>query len=114
MQVGLNGVQVIGCTHVFVQICAEVRMSAETSMGTEMTEEDLLHINSLACRVEELVEYRANLAEYLKVRMKAVAPNLTHMVSGMPRVFLGNLPSNGRFLPSIAFFKDEFSIDRDK
>ncbi|KAL8271886.1 hypothetical protein Esti_004171 [Eimeria stiedai] len=62
------------------EICAEVRMSAETSMGTEMTEEDLLHINSLACRVEELVEYRANLAEYLKVRMKAVAPNLTHMV----------------------------------
>lgn len=62
------------------EIASEVRMSAETSMGTEMTEEDLLHINSLACRVEELVEYRANLAEYLKVRMKAVAPNLTHMV----------------------------------
>lgn len=65
---------------VFAQIAADVRMSAETSMGTEMTEEDLLHINCLACRVEELVEYRANLAEYLKVRMKAVAPNLTHMV----------------------------------
>ncbi|CDJ38097.1 nucleolar protein NOP5, putative [Eimeria tenella] len=62
------------------EICAEVRMSAETSMGTEMTEEDLQHITSLACRVEELVEYRANLAEYLKLRMRAVAPNLTHMV----------------------------------
>lgn len=64
----------------FSQIASEVRLSAETSMGTEMTEEDLLHIISLAARVEELVEYRANLAEYLKVRMKAVAPNLTYMV----------------------------------
>ncbi|XP_026190844.1 probable nucleolar protein 5-2 [Cyclospora cayetanensis] len=62
------------------EICSEVRMSAETSMGTEMTDDDLLHITSLASRVEELVEYRANLAEYLKLRMKAVAPNLTHMV----------------------------------
>ena len=31
-------------------------------------------------RVEELTEYRTNLAEYLKLRMRAVAPNLTHMV----------------------------------
>ncbi|KFH07587.1 putative nucleolar protein 5, partial [Toxoplasma gondii TgCatPRC2] len=61
-------------------IAAEVKMSAETSMGTDITEEDLMHINTLANRVEELVEYRANLAEYLKVRMKAVAPNLTYMV----------------------------------
>ncbi|OEH79593.1 nucleolar protein [Cyclospora cayetanensis] len=64
------------------EICSEVRMSAETSMGTEMTDDDLLHITSLASRVEELVEYRANLAEYLKLRMKAVAPNLTHMLHG--------------------------------
>ena len=69
------------CFYLLTQICTEVRMSAETSMGTEMTEEDLLHITALASRVEELVEYRANLAEYLKLRMKAVAPNLTHMVS---------------------------------
>ncbi|KFH00481.1 putative nucleolar protein 5, partial [Toxoplasma gondii VAND] len=62
------------------EIAAEVKMSAETSMGTDITEEDLMHINTLANRVEELVEYRANLAEYLKVRMKAVAPNLTYMV----------------------------------
>lgn len=56
-------------------------MSAETSMGTEITDEDLVHINTLAARVEELVDYRANLAEYLKVRMQAIAPNLTHMVN---------------------------------
>ncbi|PFH35956.1 putative nucleolar protein 5 [Besnoitia besnoiti] len=62
------------------EIAAEVKMSAETSMGTDITDEDLTHINTLASRVEELVEYRANLAEYLKVRMKVVAPNLTYMV----------------------------------
>ncbi|CDJ47590.1 nucleolar protein NOP5, putative [Eimeria brunetti] len=62
------------------EICAEIRLSAETSMGTDMTEDDLAHISALATRVIELTEYRTNLAEYLKLRMRAVAPNLTHMV----------------------------------
>merc|ERR1712165_543027 len=40
-------------------------------MGTEVTEEDLTNINTLAERVIELTEYRASLAEYLKLRMSA-------------------------------------------
>merc|ERR1712003_458972 len=62
------------------EIAAEVKAAAETSMGTEITDEDLSNINTLAERVIELTEYRASLAEYLKLRMSAIAPNLTHMV----------------------------------
>merc|ERR1719369_1564666 len=49
-------------------------------MGTEITDEDLTNINTLAERVIELTEYRASLSEYLKLRMTAIAPNLTVMV----------------------------------
>merc|ERR1719197_2357797 len=49
-------------------------------MGTEITQEDLDNIMVLCDRVKELMEYRGSLAEYLKARMSAIAPNLTHMV----------------------------------
>lgn len=62
------------------EIAAEVRAAAETSMGTEITEDDLANILMLCDRVIELTEYRASLAEYLKLRMSAIAPNLTYMV----------------------------------
>merc|ERR1711865_1180155 len=54
--------------------------AAETSMGTDITEEDYANILTLCERVIELTEYRASLAEYLKLRMNAIAPNLTYMV----------------------------------
>jgi len=62
------------------EIAAEVRQAAETSMGTEITDEDYANILTLCERVIELTEYRASLAEYLKLRMNAIAPNLTFMV----------------------------------
>merc|ERR1712226_1163638 len=62
------------------EIATDVRQAAETSMGTEITEEDLANIMTLCERVIELTEYRASLAEYLKLRMNAIAPNLTYMV----------------------------------
>merc|ERR1712139_88400 len=62
------------------EIAAEVRAAAETSMGTEITDEDYANILTLCDRVVELTEYRASLAEYLKLRMNAIAPNLTAMV----------------------------------
>jgi len=62
------------------EISAEVKQAAETSMGTEITEEDYANILTLCERVIELTEYRASLAEYLKLRMNAIAPNLTYMV----------------------------------
>lgn len=62
------------------EIAAEVKAAAETSMGTDITDEDLANIMTLCERVIELTEYRASLAEYLKLRMNAIAPNLTYMV----------------------------------
>jgi len=62
------------------EIATEVKAAAETSMGTEITEEDYANILTLCERVIELTEYRASLAEYLKLRMNAIAPNLTYMV----------------------------------
>jgi nucleolar protein 58 len=59
---------------------AKVKEAAEVSMGSEISEEDLLNIRALAQNVLELQEYRAHLFEYLKKRMMAIAPNLTILV----------------------------------
>ncbi|CAL4080447.1 unnamed protein product, partial [Meganyctiphanes norvegica] len=58
----------------------KVKEAAEMSMGTEITEEDLINIQALCEQVLELTEYRAQLYEYLKNRMVAIAPNLTILV----------------------------------
>jgi nucleolar protein 58 len=61
-------------------IADEVRQAAEISMGTEITDDDETHIKTLAGQVIAISQYRANLAEYLKNRMAAIAPNLTQLV----------------------------------
>ncbi|CAD7932677.1 unnamed protein product [Amoebophrya sp. A25] len=58
----------------------ELKRAAETSYGTEVTSEDMEHINSLTERVIQLLEYRTQLSNYLKTRMSAIAPNLTYLV----------------------------------
>jgi nucleolar protein 58 len=57
-----------------------LKKTAETSMGTEISEFDLKNIQSLCQQVISLTEYRIQLFEYLKNRMTAIAPNLTVMV----------------------------------
>ncbi|CAF3322704.1 unnamed protein product [Rotaria sp. Silwood2] len=59
---------------------AQVKEAAEISMGTEISEEDITNIRHLCAQVIEISEYRAQLFEYLKNRMMAVAPNLTVLV----------------------------------
>jgi hypothetical protein len=49
-------------------------------MGTEVSEDDVLNILNLCDQVIALSEYRAQLYDYLKSRMAAVAPNLTVLV----------------------------------
>lgn len=49
-------------------------------MGTEILEDDEMHIKTLARSVQEISDYRQNLAEYLKNRMHAIAPNLTVLI----------------------------------
>eukprot|EP01010_Urceolus_cornutus_P003670 NODE_527_length_1572_cov_282.619829_g400_i0.p1 GENE.NODE_527_length_1572_cov_282.619829_g400_i0~~NODE_527_length_1572_cov_282.619829_g400_i0.p1 ORF type:complete len:480 (-),score=171.87 NODE_527_length_1572_cov_282.619829_g400_i0:131-1519(-) len=57
-----------------------VKEAAIHSMGVALTDEDLLNIKSLCEEVVSTSEYRAQLFEYLKNRMNAIAPNLTTMV----------------------------------
>jgi nucleolar protein 58 len=57
-----------------------LKKTAETSMGTEISQTDLQNIQSLCEQVIALSEYRIQLFDYLKNRMAAIAPNLTMMV----------------------------------
>eukprot|EP00529_Nitzschia_sp_RCC80_P025681 CAMPEP_0113492998 /NCGR_PEP_ID=MMETSP0014_2-20120614/28364_1 /TAXON_ID=2857 /ORGANISM="Nitzschia sp." /LENGTH=520 /DNA_ID=CAMNT_0000386845 /DNA_START=152 /DNA_END=1714 /DNA_ORIENTATION=+ /assembly_acc=CAM_ASM_000159 len=57
-----------------------VKEAAEVSMGTEIAELDIINIQALAEQVLSMTEYRAQLFEYLKNRMNAIAPNLTILV----------------------------------
>uniref|UniRef100_A0AC35TJZ3 Nop domain-containing protein n=1 Tax=Rhabditophanes sp. KR3021 TaxID=114890 RepID=A0AC35TJZ3_9BILA len=59
---------------------ARVKEEAEMSMGTAISEIDMLHISNLCDEVLGLTTYRSDLAEYLKNRMAALAPNLTALV----------------------------------
>merc|ERR1712038_382783 len=62
------------------EVEAAVKEAAEISMGTEISEVDLINIKHLCEQVVEIQEYRGQLYEYLKNRMMAIAPNLTVLV----------------------------------
>ncbi|KDQ20622.1 hypothetical protein BOTBODRAFT_124315 [Botryobasidium botryosum FD-172 SS1] len=59
---------------------ATVKAAAEISMGTEISDQDIDHIHALCDQVISITEYRSQLAEYLRNRMNAIAPNLTALV----------------------------------
>jgi len=58
----------------------ELKKAAEISMGTDISEEDMENIIYLCDQVIQVSEYRAQLYDYLKNRMQAIAPNLTVLV----------------------------------
>ncbi|TVU03356.1 hypothetical protein EJB05_51118 [Eragrostis curvula] len=58
----------------------ELKEAAVISMGTEVSEIDLLNIRELCDQVLALSEYRGQLYDYLKSRMNTIAPNLTALV----------------------------------
>lgn len=62
------------------EIETAVKAAAEVSMGTEITEEDLMNITMLAEHVVRYTETRLQLSSYLEARMRAIAPNLTELV----------------------------------
>ncbi|KAI5829985.1 Nop-domain-containing protein [Schizophyllum commune Tattone D] len=59
---------------------AVLKAAAEISMGTEISDSDIAHINSLCDQVISISAYRQQLSEYLRNRMNAIAPNLTALV----------------------------------
>uniref|UniRef100_A0A0A9EWU5 Nucleolar protein 58 n=1 Tax=Arundo donax TaxID=35708 RepID=A0A0A9EWU5_ARUDO len=62
------------------EVEAQLKEAAVISMGTEISDLDLLNIRELCDQVLALSEYRAQLFEYLKSRMNTIAPNLTTLV----------------------------------
>mmetsp|Transcript_31391 Transcript_31391/g.68634 ORF Transcript_31391/g.68634 Transcript_31391/m.68634 type:complete len:519 (-) Transcript_31391:15-1571(-) len=58
----------------------ELKDAAVVSMGTDVSDEDMQYIANLADQVIALSEYRAQLSDYLRSRMQAIAPNLTVLV----------------------------------
>ncbi|KZT13129.1 Nop-domain-containing protein [Laetiporus sulphureus 93-53] len=62
---------------------ATIKAAAEISMGTEISDSDIAHINSLCDQVIAITAYRTQLAEYLRNRMNAIAPNLTVLVGDL-------------------------------
>ncbi|TFK22201.1 nucleolar protein NOP58 [Coprinopsis marcescibilis] len=57
-----------------------LKAAAEISMGTEISDSDIAHIHQLCDQVISISQYRSQLAEYLRNRMSAIAPNLTALV----------------------------------
>ncbi|XP_034944432.1 nucleolar protein 58-like [Chelonus insularis] len=58
----------------------KVKEAAEISMGTEISDDDILNIQHLCDQVIEISQYRGQLYDYLRTRMMAMAPNLTVLV----------------------------------
>ena len=54
--------------------------AAKITMGMDMKDSDALQIKKWAERVVELIEFRESLADYLRQRMTAVAPNLQALI----------------------------------
>ncbi|TIB73023.1 hypothetical protein E3Q24_01344 [Wallemia mellicola] len=57
-----------------------IKVAANISMGTEISQTDIDHILDLSEQVISISNYRSELYDYLKNRMNAIAPNLTALV----------------------------------
>ncbi|KAJ9465190.1 Nucleolar protein 58 [Diplonema papillatum] len=62
------------------EVAATLKEVAAVSMGSDITEDDINNVTSLATEAVELQDYREQLGEYLRHRMQAIAPNFTVMV----------------------------------
>ncbi|ORX91612.1 Nop-domain-containing protein [Basidiobolus meristosporus CBS 931.73] len=54
--------------------------AARTSMGTDISEFDMLNIENFATRVVSLSNYRKELHDYLNSKMSHIAPNLSQLI----------------------------------
>ncbi|KAJ2713649.1 Nucleolar protein 56 [Coemansia spiralis] len=61
-------------------IAQQIVDASRASMGTDISDIDLLNIESFATRVISLSEYRKSLYDYLLSKMDAVAPNLAALI----------------------------------
>ncbi|EKX41268.1 hypothetical protein GUITHDRAFT_74893 [Guillardia theta CCMP2712] len=61
-------------------LAKQIVEASKTSMGYDISDIDMLNIQTFADRVINLEEYRQRLREYLNQRMHSVAPNLSSLV----------------------------------
>ncbi|ELP85194.1 nucleolar protein nop56, putative [Entamoeba invadens IP1] len=61
----------------------EIKNASVTSMGSEISDEDLENIKELCNQTIDIIHYREQLNDYLTQRMKAIAPNLTTLLGEM-------------------------------
>ena len=54
--------------------------AARSSMGTDISDIDMLNIEAFATRVISLTNYRKELANYLHDKMSSIAPNLSALI----------------------------------
>lgn len=57
--------------------------AAKSSMGSDISDLDILNIQNFALRVIDLAEYRRRLHDYLLSKMSIVAPNLSALIGEM-------------------------------
>jgi len=62
------------------ETAAAVGRAATMSMGSEISDEDISYVQELCDQVLESNEHREQLSDYIKHRMRAIAPNLTILV----------------------------------
>ena len=62
------------------QMVDEIHKLSKTSIGTELSDSDLQCIQDLATQVVQLIEFKNQISEYIRLRMRAIAPNLSELV----------------------------------
>jgi len=76
-----NNIDKVDLTDILDEATATtVLKAAQVSMGTDISDEDISHVQDLSKQIIEICEYREELNEYIKSRMRAIAPNLTVLV----------------------------------
>uniref|UniRef100_A0A7S0NB16 Nucleolar protein 56 n=1 Tax=Cryptomonas curvata TaxID=233186 RepID=A0A7S0NB16_9CRYP len=61
-------------------LAKQVIEASKISMGYDMSDVDMINVQTFALRVIQLEEYRRRLREYLNARMHSVAPNLSSLI----------------------------------
>ena len=61
-------------------LAKQIYDAAMSSMGTDISEIDLINVRNFAMKVSDLNEFRKSLYEYLQSKMHIVAPNLSALI----------------------------------
>ena len=62
------------------EVCKQIYDASKTSMGSDLPEADLSNIKYFCEKVMNLIKYREELLNYLKDKMKKLAPNVAALV----------------------------------